>query len=387
MTTAVGVGVIGMGFMGRQHTIAYRRVREHFFGQCDLEPSFKVVSDEVTELARKSAEQFGFERHTTDWREVVKDPSVQILSITTPNHLHKDIALATIKEGKPFWIEKPVGRFPSETEEIAAAARVAGLISTVGLIYREVPLVRHIRKIVQSGGLGEIQQYRGSFLVDYAANPKVALSWRFLQDQAGMGSLGDIMSHVADMAEFIVGPIAEVSAATETFIEQRPLVRGPISHFAVTQSADLGRVENEDYVGALVRFAGGAIGTLEVNRVIVGPALEMAFEVFGSEGSIRWNVERFNEFELYRPITSGDTGYTRVFASPEHEPFGQFQPGHAIGMGFDDLKTYQAFKFLKSVESGVQLDPSMDDMLATARVLDAMRRSAENKRWELVKRE
>jgi len=202
-----------------------------------------------------------------------------------------------------------------------------------------------------------------------------------------MGSLGDIMSHVADMAEFIVGPIAEVSATAETFVKQRLVVRGPVCHFTVTESEEAGRVENEDYVGAIIRFAGGAVGTLEVNGVIVGPALEMAFEVFSSLGSIRRNVEPFNEFELYRPSLSLDAGYTRVFAGPDHEPFRQLQPGHVIGMGFDDLKTYQVFKFLKSVESGIQLDSGLTDMLATARVLDAMQRSAENKRWELVRRE
>lgn len=385
MTREIGVGIIGMGFMGRQHALAYRRVHEHFYGECGLMPRFLIAVDEDESRARESARQFECENFTTDWASVVEDPRVEILSITTPNHMHREIALATAEKGKPFWIEKPVGRNPGETEDIARAAEKAGLINTVGLIYRQVPLVRHIRKLVQSGQLGEIQQYRGTFLVDYAANPKGTLTWRFQRALAGMGSLGDLMSHVVDMAQFICGPIREVCAQAGTFVKKRPVGAGPISHFAVSDSEDLAEVENEDYVGSIIGFESGAMGTLEVSRVVVGPAWEMSFEVFGSNGSARWNVERMNEFELYLPtLATGDSGYTRVFVGPEHEPFAHFQPGHAVSMGFDDLKTYEAFRFLRSVEDGNQRDPSLSDMMAAAQVLTAMQRSVDNKAWERV---
>jgi predicted dehydrogenase len=385
MAREIGVGIIGMGYMGRQHALAYRRVGEHFHGEAGLKPRLVIAADEDERRARESAQQFQCEDFTTDWAEVVNDPRVEILSITTPNHMHREIALAAAAKGKPFWIEKPVGRNPGETEDVARAAEKAGLINAVGLIYRQVPLVRHIRKLVRSGELGEIQQYRGTFLVDYAANPKGALTWRFQRALAGMGALGDLMSHVADMAQFICGPISEVCAQAGTFVKERPVVAGPASHFAISESEDWAVVENEDYVASMIRFKTGAMGTLEVSRVVVGPAWEMTFEVFGSGGSARWNVERMNEFELY--LTTGptrDSGYTRVFVSPEHEPFGHFQPGHAVSMGFDDLKTYEAFRFLSSVEDGNQRDPSLSDMLAAAQVLAAMERSVDSKSWERV---
>jgi len=383
MTREIGVGIIGMGFMGRQHALAYRRVREHFYGECGLMPRFVVAADEDESRARESGQQLECD-FTTDWTSVVEDPRVEILSITTPNHMHREIALAAAEKEKPFWIEKPVGRNPGETEDIALAAEKAGLINTVGLIYRQVPLVRHIRRLVQSGDLGDIQQYRGTFLVDYAANPKGTLTWRFQRAFAGMGSLGDLMSHVADMAQFICGAINEVCAQAGTFVKKRPIQAGPASHFAISESEDLAVVENEDYVGSIIRFESGAMGTLEVSRVVVGPAWEMTFEVFGSSGSARWNVERMNEFELYLPLTTGDSGYTRVLVSPEHEPFAHFQPGHAVSMGFDDLKTCEAFRFLRSVEDGKQRDPSLLDMRAAAQVLAAMERSVENKTWERI---
>ena len=155
----------------------------------------------------------------------MEDPRVEVLSITTPNYMHREIALAAVQKKKPFWIEKPVGRHPGETEEIARAAEKAGLINAVGLIYRQVPLVRYIRKLVRSGELGEIQQYRGTFLVGYAANPKGVLTWRFQRAFAGLGALGDWMSHVVDMAQFICGPITNVCTQKETSVKECPVAR------------------------------------------------------------------------------------------------------------------------------------------------------------------
>ena len=385
MTREIGVGIIGMGMMGRAHALAYRRVREHFYEESGLKPRLVIVADEDESRARSSADQLDSADFTTEWADVVEDPRVEVLSITTPNHMHREIALATAQKQKPFWIEKPAGRNPGETTEIVRAAEKAGVITVVGLIYRQVPLVRYIRKLVKSGELGDIQQYRGTFLVDYAANPKGALTWRFQRAIAGMGTLGDLMSHVADMAQFICGPITSVCAQMETFVRERPVVTGTASHFAVSDSEEMGEVENEDYVGSIINFESGAVGTLEASRVVVGPAMEMAFEVFGSRGSARWNCERMNEFELYLPeLSTGDSGYTRVFVGPEHEPFGHFQSGHALSMSFDDLKTHEAFRFLMSVEDGRQRDPSLSDILAAAQVLAAMEDSIEHDAWERV---
>jgi predicted dehydrogenase len=382
----IGIGLLGVGWMGELHTACYRRLRHHF-PDLEAEPRLVVAADEVEARARLSVERLGYERSTTDWREVIDDPDVEAVSITAPNHLHEEMAVAAARAGKHFWGEKPLGRFPEETERIAAAVEEAGIRTIVGLSYRHAPAVQHARVLIGSGELGAINHYRAHFLAGYASHPQGALSWRFLRDFAGLGVLGDLMSHCVDLTHSLVGPIIRVSARRAVLVPRRPKVAmGTGTHFSVAAGGDLGDVENEDWVASLVELEGGVQGILEASRVAVGPDARYTFEANCSNGAVAWNFERMNELQVHLPLPTGDAGYTTVRMGPQHPMFASFQPGTGLPMGFDDLKVIEACLFVQSVLDGREREPSVGDMVAAARVLAAMQRSFESGAWEEVRR-
>jgi predicted dehydrogenase len=301
-----------------------------------------------------------------------------------PNDLHLEVALAAAAAGKHVWIEKPVGRLPSETAEIAGAVSAAGVISVVGFNYRHAPAVRHARHLLDSGALGAIDHFRSQWVAAYAASPKGALSWRFRRDRAGLGILGDLGSHAVDLAQFLLGPIESVTARPATVVTERPLPSGAGTHFDVVEGGELAPVENEDAVWSIVRFERGVTGTLESSRVAVGPQARYAFEVHGSNGAVAWDFERMNELSVFLPLESGDRGYARVIMGPQHEPFQRFQPGPGLPMGYDDLKVIEAALFLDSIATGEQAEPGVREALAAARVIAAMERSSASGAWEDV---
>lgn len=367
--------------MGQLHTVSYRRVAHHY-PECGAVPRFVIAADEVASRVELARDRLGYELATTDWREVLAHPDVDAVSITTPNSMHREVAVAAAEAGKHFWGEKPLGRFPSETAEIAAAADAAGIRTIVGLNYRHPPAVQYAKRLIDAGELGEIRRYRGCFLGDYAHDPRGVLSWRFLREDAGLGVLGDLMSHVADMAQFLLGPIARVTAQTETQITQRPKVpMGSGTHFALVEGGELGDVENEDSVMSLVEFASGVRGSLETTRVLVGRHVEMSFEVHGTKGALRWDFQRLNELEVYLPLSTGDEGFATVFMKPGHPEYAHFQPGPAIPMSYDDLKVIEAHLFLESVLDGCQREPGVREILQAAKVIAAMASSSESGLW------
>jgi predicted dehydrogenase len=383
MARTVGVGVVGAGWMGRVHASSYRRTREHY-PDSPGSARLVIVADESEQRAHEAVASFGFEAATTSWRAVVEHPDVDAVSITAPNHLHRDVAIEAAGAGKHIWIEKPAGRAPTETAEIAEAVERAGVRSLVGFNYRHAPAVQHARRLIESGALGEIDHYRSQWIAAYAANPRGALTWRFRRDEAGLGILGDLGSHAVDLAQFLLGPISRVTARTRTVVRQRPLPTAEGTHFAVSASDELAPVENEDIVWSVVEFERDVTGTIEASRVAVGPQARYAFEVHGSRGAVAWDFERMGELSVFLPLESGDAGYARVVMGPQHEPFGRFQPGPGLPMSFDDLKVVEAALFLESVVDGEQREPGMREALAAARVIAAMERSAASGSWESV---
>ncbi len=373
--------------MGELHSASYRRVPVHF-PECDGVARLVAAADEVPERAALAAARLGYERSTTRWLDVIADPEVDAVSITAPNFMHREMALAAAEAGKHFWGEKPLGRFASETAEIAEAAERAGIRTIVGLNYRHPPAVQHAKALIDSGALGAINHFRMQFVASYAANPRGALSWRFSRELAGLGILADLGSHAVDLAQFLLGPIVRVSAASAILIPRRPRVeQGSGTHFSVVEDAtELGEVDNEDWAAALVEFENAVKGTIEVSRVIVGAESRYTFEANGERGAVSWNFERMNELEVYSEAVTGDAGSTRVLMGPQHPDFAHFQPGQGIPMGYDDLKVIEAFRFLQSVADGQQREPGVREILAAAEVIDAMARSCESGKWEEVRR-
>jgi predicted dehydrogenase len=380
---SVGIGLVGVGWMGAVHSTAYRRARHHY-PDCGAVARLVLAADESESRAREAVELLGYEGWTTDWHAVVEHPEVEAVSITVPNHLHAEVALAAAAAGKHVWIEKPVGRFPSETAGIAAAIAAAGVLSVVGFNYRHAPAVRHAKHLVDSGALGVVDHFRSQWVAAYAASPKGALSWRFRRAEAGLGILGDLGSHAVDLAQFLLGPIESVTARTATIVTERPLPSGAGTHFDVVEGGEPAPVENEDAVWSIVRFERGVTGTIESSRVAVGPQARYAFEVHGSNGAVAWDFERMNELSVFLPLENGDRGYARVMMGPQHEPFGRFQPGPGLSMGYDDLKVVEAALLLDSIATGEQRQPGVAEALAAAKVVAAMERSSASGAWEHV---
>ena len=388
-TRTIGVGLISIGWMGKLHTNAYQSLPTVY---PELAVRLRLVhaADTAEDRIAYARDVLGYERVSTDYRAVLEDPDVDVVSICAPNMLHKEIGLAAARAGKHVWIEKPVGRDSGDTAAVAEAAHTAGVVTSVGFNYRHAPAVEEIRRLVTEGILGRITNIRSVFFNGYAAEPKAALSWRFKRDLAGSGAMGDLLSHVADLVQYAVGPVAEVNSLSSIVHAQRPILEmGSGSHFSVIEDGELGPVENEDYAAALVRFADnahgpGAVGTLEVSRTIVGPQCGLAIEVYGTEGSAKWNFERMNELEVCTERGGPHYGYTTVLGNPQLGDYGHFQPGPGNSMGYDDLKVVEAKKFLTAVLGGEQVQCSIDDALAATRVVSAAATSAETRQWQTV---
>jgi len=385
MRRTIGIGVIGMGWMGEAHSRAYRLVGDRFHDR-GVDARLIACADMDPGRAAAARERFGFERSTTDWSDVIADPGVEAISITAPNDAHLAVIRASLAAGKPVLCEKPVGRIPAETLAAAELARGSGLITLAGYNYRWAPVVQHARDLIAGGALGELTHYRGRFHNGYAKDPDGVLSWRFRESQ-GYGALSDLLSHAIDMAHLLAGPIAEVVGNRRTFIATRPLPRAGGTHYDTAGPDDPhGDVTNEDYVGALVRFGGGAQGTLEACRVITGAQCDLGFEVHGTRGALAWTFERMNELRVYRrdDANPADDGWTTELSGPAHPRHRAFNPGWGTGLGFDDLVVIETAEFLQAVASGTATAPSFEDAAAVARVQEAIAASWQSNGWVTV---
>jgi predicted dehydrogenase len=383
----IGVGLISVGWMGKLHSRAYQALPS-VYPELHLRPRLVHAADTAADRAAYARDVLGYARAGTDYREVLADPEVDVVSICAPNVLHQEIGVAAAKAGKHFWIEKPVGRGVSETRDVAVAAQAAGVVTSIGYNYRHAPAVERVRALIADGALGRITNVRAVFFSGYASEPKGALSWRFRRDLAGSGALGDLLSHVVDLVQYVVGPISEVSALTSTVYTQRPILpMGSGTHFAVIEDGELGTVENDDYAAALVRFAGhgsGAVGTLEASRTIVGPQCGLGFEIYGTDGSAAWSFERMNELRICLGRSGPNQGYTTVLANAHMGDYASFQPGPGNSMGYDDLKVIEAKKFLLAVTGRDHRNSTIEEAHATAEVIAAAAASADSGSWQPV---
>lgn len=384
----LGIGVVGFGWMGMAHSRSAARIAS-LFPERDFDTQLVICGDNVSERREQAVDGFGFASASADWESVVDHPDVDVVYVTAPNMMHEEVATAAAKAGKAVFCEKPVGGTPDQTVRIEAAARAAGVITGVGYNYRWAPLVRHAKNLIDSGALGEITNYRGRFFSMYGADPMGLLSWRFLVDEAGYGVSSDILSHSVDLATMLVGPITRVSGTMETFIKDRPLPKAGGTHYDRGTPGDpTGAVTNEDYAAAMVTFANGARGTFESSRAIIGPESQMAFDIYGTKGALRWNLETMNEMDVFI-VDESDTaprGYTKVYAGDRYPYHGHFVPGDANAIGYEDLKVIENYEFLTAVAKGEQHEPGFAEALDYVSFQSAWLRSCDSGSWEDVSR-
>ncbi|MDR1238371.1 MAG: Gfo/Idh/MocA family oxidoreductase [Propionibacteriaceae bacterium] len=375
----LNAGVIGFGWMGRLHANGYRQLSWRY-PELGASVRLAMVAD-AAESNREVAREQGFAKVVSDYRELLADPDIDVVSIGLPSFLHREVALATAAAGKPFWIEKPMGLSAEQSREITQAASAAGVITGVGFNYRNQPAVARARELIRAGALGRISSARVWLLADYASSPEGAYTWRFSAD-AGPGVISDLLSHGVDLVHYLLGRIDSLTAQSGIFIAERPLPLGEgAGQWATEVSDEVKTVENEDYAAVLARTAKGAMVTLECSRVAVGPRAEYVVEVYGSEGSLRWNFQHPMDLQVIR---RGERGYALQMCAPGDGEFGRYQPGPGLQLSFDDAKTVEAKNFIQSVLTGRQLVPSAADAWQAAEVSDAIVRSNANRSWEEV---
>ena len=365
------IGLIGTGFMGKAHVFGFASAPKVFDLPYRLE--LHTVADITPEAATRAAQELGFAHATADWRSMVENPEIDVIDITAPNALHKEMALAAIAAGKHVYCEKPLAPLASDAREMTEAAEAAGITTQVGFNYLCNPMLALARQMIEAGELGEIRGYRGLHAEDYMADAESP--WTFRHDPAGGGALADIGSHALATAEFLLGPITEVMGDCVTMITQRPDGQGGTRPVQVD---DLGR--------AFVRFANGAQGSIEGNWIATGRKMQHDFEVYGTKGALTFTQERFNELHFYSTADApGRRGFRRIEASPDHPPYGRFcvAPGHQIG--FNDLKAIEVAGFIRAI-AGRQPEPcNFRKGLAIQTIVETIQASAKKQKWMNVR--
>lgn len=371
----IGIGLIGTGFMGKCHAMAFKAVAGVF--ATPLKPRLAVVSDVSETAASDFADRFGFDRWTVDWTGVISDPQVQVIAITTPNFLHKEMAIAAIEAGKHVYCEKPLALTAEDALEMAEAAERAGVRTMVGYNYLKNPATELAREIIASGEIGDVVHFRGIHNEDYMADPTVPHSWRCIRAKGGAGALGDIGSHILSIALHLVGDIRSVNAQMQTVIAQRPDPSDPNR---------LLPVENDDQTHAMIGFTNGAIGTIECSRIAQGRKMHLAYEITGTKGSILFDQEQMNELHLF---TAADQhrlgGFRRILIGPEHPNYGAFCPAPGHSLGFNDQKVIEVKALLDGIDGDENaLYPDFRAGYEIERLIDALVQSAEDRCWVTV---
>jgi predicted dehydrogenase len=371
----LNVALIGYAFMGRAHSNAYRQVGR-FFSPKHL-PRMKVLCGRTASSVKAAAEQLGWEESATDWREVVNRKDIDIVDISTPGDSHAEIAIEAAKAGKVVFCEKPLANTVKEAERMLAAVKKAGVIHMICHNYRRVPAVMLAKQLIDEGKLGRLYHFRGTYLQDWVADPSVPLYWRLRKEAAGSGALGDIASHSLDLGRYLVGEITEVTGALETFVKERPLPENPKKK---------GKVTVDDASASVVRFANGALGTIEASRFATGRKNYNRFEINGSKGSVVFNFERMNELDVF--LTDDDRrvhGFHNVMVTDgsSHPYFSHWWPeGHLIG--YEHTFIHTVYDLLEAIAKNKVPTPNFEDGVRNQKVLDAMEKAAATKRWVKV---
>lgn len=368
----VGVGLIGTGYMGKCHALAWNAVGA-VFGDCP-QIHLRHLADVSREQASAKAREFGFERATDDWRAVIEDPQVDVVSVTTPNSFHPEMAVAALEAGKHLWCEKPMATSLSDATRMRDAARNSPGVAVLGYNYIQNPVMLHIKSLLEAGEIGEIHHIRFEMDEDFMADPDAHFFWKS-DASSGHGALDDFAVHPLSLIHKLFGPVASVMADMAKPFDDRPMPEG-------------GRrsVETYDVASALIRLENGTAGTLCVSRSAWGRKGRVAMQLFGSKGAILFDQERMNEFRLYKNAgPSANHGFRTILASPDHPPYDRFLPAPGHGLGFNDQKTIECRQLLHEIagESAHVID--FEEGLAIERTVHAMAQSYHERRWLDVK--
>ena len=366
----IGIGMLGYAFMGKAHSNAYKTLPYMIYPPPAM-PRLIAIAGRDEDAVREASVRYGYERSYTDWRSLLADDRVQVFDNGGPNNMHAEPCIAAANSGKHILCEKPLARTASESAGMLDAALKAGVKHMVSYNYRFVPAVRQAKQLLENGALGEIYHFRAVYLQEWIVDPNVSMSWRLDKDIAGSGSLGDLGAHIIDLAHFLVGNIRQVSASTQTFIKERPSGKPD----------QLKKVTVDDAFVSIIEFENGALGSLEASRFCPGHKNGMFFEVNGSKGSIRFNLERLNELEVY---WNGDSpvetqGFHNVLVSESFHPFWEHWWPHGHMIGWEHSFIHEIAHFLDAIVNNKAVTPygaDFEDGLKSSVICDAVLASA-----------
>jgi predicted dehydrogenase len=352
------IALLGQGFMGKAHSNAFAQVGRFF--KIPYRLRMQVICGQNPDLLQENASAWGWAETATDWRDVVSRRDIDLVDIALPNHLHAQAAIAAAEAGKIVLCEKPLANTLAEAQAMAEAAR--GLPTMVWFNYRRIPAIAYAKQLIDEGRIGTVFHYRGAYQQQWGADSKRPPSWRMDRSAAGAGVVGDLLSHVIDLALYLNGPIRELSAATQIFATQR---------------------EVEDAAILIATFANSSLGSLEATRFGTGSRNKNMFEIQGARGALRFNLEDLNRLEFFDAddVSPLQGEKNLLITDPRHPYAGSFwRPGHTVGYEHSFVAALADFLF--ALPRNEEFRPNFNDGLRVQQVIAAVLQSAESQQWE-----
>jgi predicted dehydrogenase len=377
--------MIGYRFMGKAHSNAWRQAPRFFPLKANIELSHHLRTLTATRL-EAARSQFGWQKASTDWREVIESPDIDIVDVNTPNDSHAEISIAAARAGKHILCEKPLAMNVAQCKEMLDAAKKARVVHMVCHNYRRIPAIAQAKKMIEEGTIGNIFHYHARYAQDWIVDPDFPLVWRLQKGVSGSGAHGDINAHIIDLARYLVGEFKEVCGLMNTFIKERPLQDqgGKGDGLGAKAGKKMGKVTVDDAAICIGRFANGALANLEATRFALGRKNHITLEINGSKGSLYFDLEDMNRLKWYDNAAPADRqGFSDVLVTQPggvHPYVGNWwPPGHIIG--YEHTFVHTVADFVNAVVDGKPVQPTFEDGMRNQRVLEAVEESAKSRQW------
>lgn len=372
----IRIGLVGAGWMGKAHSSALLDA-QMLFGPDYGVAVFEIVADANEESAKQAQHKIGFKRMTTNWMDVVTDPQVDLVDIATPNALHYEVAKAALENGKNVYCEKPLSISAEQSKELSELAAQKGVINYVGYNNTMNPATAYVRDLVESGALGKIMRFVGTYDQDQLLDETLPITWRHINKLAGCGALGDLGSHLLSVSQAVMGDIAAVNAMTTTVFPKRPKAPG---------STEMADVENEDIITFMAEYANGAVGTIAASRVATGRKNYLTYEIQGTKGSVFYTLERMGEVQVFfQSDEERDRGFRTVLLNPKHKGYSAFQPAGGISIAYNDMKILEVHELFAAITQGAPYACNFEFGYKIDRTVAAVLESAQKRTWVAVK--
>ena len=385
MAKQVRVGMVGYKFMGKAHSHAYYDVARFF--DLKAEPVMVALCGRDEAAVKAAAQKFGWQGYETDWRKLIARPDIDLIDIGTPNNMHAEIAIAAAEHGKHVLSEKPLAMDLEQARRMKQAVDRAGVVNMICHNYRFAPAVQFAKALIASGKLGQIYHFRAQYLQDWIMDPEFPLVWRLQKEVAGSGTHGDLSAHIIDLARFLVGEFSDVTGLLHTFIQERPLDTSGEGAWGASGGGTrkMGKVTVDDAAMFLARFQNGALGVFEASRFAGGNRNGNRFEINGSKGSIRWDLENMNNLQVYfGGDASGEQGFRTINCTEGAHPYAGnwWPPAHIIG--YEHTFVHLISELMNGIADGRSPAPNFTDGVRNQAVLEAVSTSSESGQWVKV---